>query len=75
MPNAPARVAAETMAGVVGPPDIGAAIKGMLIPNCANIRLTLSVLPSLGSGERVHNAGPRGVSPYQHARSPVGGPA
>src|ERR1700756_3145722 len=37
MPRPPARVAAETSAGVVGPPDIGAATRGMDIPNCASI--------------------------------------
>ncbi|MGZ4526619.1 MAG: hypothetical protein ACXVX7_09220 [Mycobacterium sp.] len=37
MPRPPARVAAYTIAGVVGPPDIGAATSGMDIPNCGSI--------------------------------------
>src|ERR1700739_4610938 len=37
MPKPPARVAADTIAGVVGPPDIGAATRGMDIPNCVSI--------------------------------------
>ena len=37
MPRPPARVAADTIAGVVGPPDIGAATSGMDIPNCGSI--------------------------------------
>ncbi|BAN31378.1 arylsulfatase [Mycobacterium avium subsp. hominissuis TH135] len=43
MPSAPARAAADTIAGVVGPPDIGAATRGMDIPNCANICLPFAV--------------------------------
>src|ERR1700751_2878696 len=41
MPRPPAWVAADTIAGVVGPPDIGAATNGMDIPNCASISLPL----------------------------------
>src|SRR5580693_338090 len=48
MPRAPARVAADTIAGVVGPPAIGAAISGMDIANCVNI-----CAPALVSGCRV----------------------
>src|ERR1700742_1085401 len=39
MPRPPALVAADTIHGVVGPPDIGAATSGTDIPNCANISL------------------------------------
>src|SRR4030088_2041198 len=79
MPRAPARVAAETMAGVVGPPDIGAAISGMDIPNWANIwvpfgcgitlcrpyRRTPALYRRACAESRV---GP--LSPYEHAPSP-----
>src|ERR1700739_4220489 len=41
MPRPPAWVAADTIAGVVGPPDIGAATNGMDIPHCASISLPL----------------------------------
>src|ERR1700747_1741132 len=45
MPRPPAWVAADTIAGVVGPPDIGAATNGMDMSNCASISMPLRRCP------------------------------